>query len=1115
MIRILSIIIGRSGTGKTTYLKEILKEKIKKGEKRIIYLVPEPSSFETERDLLNFLGEKWFSFVNVLTFGRMNDFIFRNAGYRFSNKITDGVRNIFMSLAMEKSDKNLKLYKKTSDNIDMIKMMINTLGEMKTCTVSTFDIKKCIENLKEGTLKQKIKEIAEIFENYQKIMDKNLYDSFDDLNFIFGALKDTKILENYIVFIDSFHDFDQQRMNVLEEILKQSKDSFFTFCTDENFKSNLGLTSHVNKIVNKIMDFAEKNSIEMSEIKILDTAKRFKNEELKVLERNFFKSPKEIYKNKPENITLYSASDIYDECEFIASTIKSMVVEKGYRYRNFAIATMDIEAYNEKISSIFKKYNIPYFIDSPKNIEESTLFCLVFAAFDIAISNFESGNVFRYLKTGLAGLSTDEISFLENYVFLWDINKEGWKKPFNMPIKGFCKEVSETEKKEIQKIEKIRVKLIDPLVKFQNKVLYSSADEISKALYELLEDIKASENIREFCGNLVQLGDLSSAEEQSRIWDILVNSLDQMFCSMKEVNVTPRRYKELLKLLVQSDNISFIPEGLDEVLVSSVNKRELMEYKVVFVIGAVDGKFPSVPVSSGILNDTEREELRFLGINLYDGFEKMYNMQEFLSYLAVTSASDKLFVTWPSSSLTGSINFSSEIVKQIKSIFPKVNVLDRCSLKSDYFLWSMESAFEFCVKNFTKENFLKQYFMNKENYKSKIEAINRIVEKKELHVLDKTISKSLFGDSIKVSASQIEKFYMCSFQYFCRYGLKAKERKKARFDPLEYGSFIHFVFEKILKGKSKEEFLGINKDDIQKEIENLMQEYLDNYFVGFAGKSSRFKYLFLRCKKVILDLIIRLSREFSQSLFSPVDCELNISEKGEISPLVLNLSCGGQVKVEGKVDRVDIMDLSGKRFLRIVDYKTGNKKFRLCDILSGLNMQMFLYLAAITANGEKRYGKFMPAGVLYMPSFRPSVVAETISEDKSLPSKVEKSLRMSGIILSDTRVVQGMEEKLKGEFVPASIKNEILSGEENLASEHQIDMITKYIQIMVKNMARKLKEGEFFIDPIQDEKKRACDMCFYGSICGFEDKQCTRIMQRMKKDQVMEEIERKVKEGRL
>ncbi len=1072
--------------------------------------MPEQNSFETEKNLLNILGEKNFRLVNVLTFDRMSDFIFRKIGGNFRDKLTDSARNMFMSMAIEKAEPELKLYKKSIDDIEMVSMMVDTLKEMKICSLSYEDIKKGCDRLEEGILKQKLGEISCILKFYEELTREEFSDPLDALTKLLHILKKTKLLKDYTLFVDSFYAFPVQRLNLLQEIISQCKDTFITFCTDQ--KS--ALFSNINNVLKKIASVARTNSIEVSECLLPDGSKRFKHNDLKHLEKNIFAPAKETFAPTPENILLYDASDVYDECEFLARTIRKRVIQDGFRYRDFAVITGSIEKYAEKIENCFSKYDIPYFMNHPQKIENKALLCTVFSAFDVAISNFESENIFRYLKPGLVGLDTEDIAILENYAFLWGISGDSWTKPFTMSPEGFGFSKNRSDRENLQKIEGIRVKVITPLVNFRQNITRKNGYEISRAVYELLEDINIQENIRSFCKSSSDILDLLNAEEQGRLWNILMNSLDQTANILKDIKINPKRFKKLLKIVVQSENMSFIPQGSDEVTINSVDRREISEYKILFIIGAQEGEFPQTSVKMGVFNDNEKKMLSSVGMELFDDFETIYDKERFITYWALSSASEKLYVSWASSTISGEFMFPSEIVREIKSIFPEIKILDKYSIPLNDWLWAEKPSFEICAKNWNSKNdislSLKKYFFSQEKYTHKINSINRIINKQEMNFNNPIKAQNLFGKIIRMSASQIEKFYSCKFQYFCRYGLNAKERKRAKFNLLEYGTLIHFVLEKILNGVIKCDSLDSDQTQINEKIKTVMNEYIENYMGGWENKSSRFKYLFLRCSQTLEFLVKRLFDEFKASSFRPVDCELSISERGDIKPLKLSLPDGGSVVIEGKVDRVDVMGSGGKSYVRVIDYKTGSKKFKLADVIYGLNMQMLFYLAAIDKNGQSRYGNIVPSGILYMPAVRPYVKLENEENKEDFERKIYEKTRMNGLILGNMEVIRGMENEAGGLFIPVSVKDGIINGDESFVNSQQMQIIMRYAESMAVQMGENLHSGKISIDPIRNENIKSCDWCPYGAVCCREDEDCFEISNKSSKAELIQEMQKKL-----
>lgn len=1117
VIYILNLILGRSGSGKTHYIREILKKQFKLMNKKVIFLVPEQNSFETEKSILSLIGEKNFKYIEVLSFSRFNEFISRTVGKRQGERLSDGGRNVFMSMAIEEAKSDLKLYSKSSDDIEMINMFIETLKEIKTCSIPYEALRKACNDLQDGTLKQKLSEILKIINFYDRLISKNFCDPLDDLSCISNVLKSTILFSEYTVFVDSYSNFTLQQLNLLEEIIAQAKDTFITFCTDGTNKTQEtdDLFYTVDKTIEKILSDVRVKGVEIAKPVVLNPGTRFKNNELKELERNFFITTKKHFEKSPKFIHIYNASDVYDECEFIARTIRKTVIEKGYRYNNFAIIAREIKNYGETLGNILSRYDVPYFIDEPEELIDKTLLCTVFSAFETVISNFGHQDIFRYLKTGLAGINTDEISILENYVLLWEISGDNWLSEFTMHPDGFSKTMKETDRNTLLEINKIRKAVLKPLLNFKKRISGKTGYEISKAVYKFLVEINMSENIREFCDRLINSGDIGAAEEQSRLWDMLMNALDQMAMTLKDTKVSPKKYMGLLKLVIQSEDISFIPQGLDEVVVGSVDRIRLSGAKMVFIIGASNGEFPRTPISSGVFNDRERKKLISMGLDMYDVFDKLIMKERFLAYIAVSMPSECLYISWPSSSISSEAKFPSEMVREIQSIFPNISVIDKYLIGIEDWIWAEKPSFDICTREWNKDSkltsSLKEYFLSKENYKDKIISLRRAINKGTINLLDSEKAKNLFGSNIRLSSSQMDKFYLCKFQYFCKYGLRAEERKLAKFNSLEYGSLVHFVLEHVFKNYKGNNLNNINQDEIKIAVQNFMNIYVEKFLEGWENKSPRFKYLFSRCSSSIEFLLKKLLEEFKQSRFKPVDYELDISRGGDIKPVLRKLPDGGYVEVNGKIDRVDIMELNSKRYVRIVDYKTGSKSFKLSDLLIGMNMQMVLYLIAVVENGNERYGEITPAGILYMPAGRPSVIIESDKDQDNMNySKIYRKTRMSGIILDEEVIIESMEEKKRGLFIPISIKNGKLNGKESLISSEKIKLIMKYVEKMVIDMASDLRKGDISINPISWENGDSCQWCSYKPVCGFEGDKFREIISKIDKDKSIEEMQKEI-----
>ena len=1112
----LQLILGTSGSGKSYKIRNIIKEKLS-STKKLMLIVPEQYSFENEKEMLKEFGPFECNKIEVMSFTRLTNFVFKKVGGLSGVRIDDSLRNVLMSLALEEASEQLSLYKEKASSNDLVQLMVSSLKEFKRSSTSIDDLFNASNEAEDEILSQKLKETATVLSIYDSLLSRNYIDPLDDLTWLLSAVKENNFFKDYTVFIDSFNGFTSQEINIIEQILIQCQECFISLCMDDPsfHKNDLDLFSTVYDTFKKILNIAKKNSVKIKpHIKLLEQ-KRFKNQDLKYLEQNIYRSNYKATNDDVENITIYSASNFHSEASFVSNTIKKLIVEEGYNYKDFAVISRNIENYRGIIDVEFNKNDIPYFLDKAEPIDTKPIIKFVTTAFDIINNSFSTDLIFDYLKTGLTDLNIEEISILENYVFLWDIKGKAFKEEFTSNPNGFSEKLTQDDEELLERINKIKNKTILPLEEFEKRVNGKNTGlEISKAVYKLLVDNNVHDNLFNLYKELMKTSSIAEAQKQLRLWDLFMDILDQMAAVTKQKYLSSQRYLELLRLIIQSNDIAFIPQGLDQVTIGQADRIRLHEPKIVFIIGAIEGEFPKNPISFGIFTDLERKKLIELKIDIHNNLEKTALEERFLTYQSLSSASTKLYISWPSSNVKGNSKKPSSIVKEAKRIFPKLEIKDEFMLNIDQIdsIWSIKSAFEMCAKHYKDDslfsNSLKKYFEDKDEYQSKLSTLDAIAKGEAFSFKDEKKARKLFGENLKLSASQVEKFYLCKFQYFCKYGLYAKPKKKASFDNLEYGLVMHYILENMFKKYSKDEFCSLGEAEVKKNINDLLFEYSNKKLGGLDNKNSRFKYLFFRLINTATRLIAHLQQEFKQSEFYAAGCEVSVEEGKDIEPLSIKLIDGSVVKVQGKIDRVDVMNKGGRNYIRVIDYKTGKKEFKLCDVLYGLNMQMLIYLTAIVKNSSSKYYNIVPAGILYMPSSFSAVNMERNSEKEKIDKEHMKIFKMNGLILDNPLVIRGMEADAKGVFIPVSLKGDTPSKRDSLLSLSQLGKISKHIESLIESMANELHKGKIEPSPVSGEYD-SCKWCEYSSVCGHEKEDKTLKIEKFDNQQAIKEILKK------
>ncbi|MEG1614983.1 MAG: PD-(D/E)XK nuclease family protein, partial [Oscillospiraceae bacterium] len=896
------------------------------------------------------------------------------------------------------------------------------------------------------------------------------------------------------VVIDAFKGFTAQEFEIINQIMCQADDVYITLTTDNIFGSDDGtdLFSCVNQTAKKLLSIAKENNVRVSnEIKLpLDNPLRYNNDPLTHLEQNVFNPAFDVFETSTEQITLCCASSMAQECDFVASNAKRLMRDSGLRCREIAVIARDSNLYKRELISSFKKYGIPFFEDERQPITSQPLITLVRCAFEIAAKGFSTDRLMRYLKTGLAGICDEDISVAENYALMWKIGAQDWKSEWTQHPDGFRASVSEKSTQSLAKLNEIRREAVNPLLKFKSSCTDTNGEGIARAVFDLLCEIDAGESLKNLAVIYEQNGNLALALEQERVWEMLMEILDQIATSISKTNIGISRCAELFDSVLSVFDIGSIPQGIDEITIGSADRIRLSSPKVVFIVGANEGIFPQSPDGKGILSDADRRKLIELGVEVSMPSEFKVSEERFIAYNSLCSATDKLFVSYSRCTPSGEVLSPSVIVSQLEQIFPCCSMVNTDELDTLDFIESEKSAFEACAKLFNTDSeasaTLKKFIKDNKAYGKRFFSLEKVNNKEPFKFDNSQNAVELFGNDLYVSASQIENYHECPFQYFCRYGVRAKPRKIAELNPMESGTVIHYVLENIIKTYGVEQLCSMSKMQRKSEVQLLLTKYLEENMGGLAEKSKRFEYLYFRLCATLCDVLERMSEEFKTSQFKPVDFELKINNDGDIKPYSLKLPDGSELKIIGSIDRVDIFKKDEKSYIRVVDYKSGIKEFLLSDVFFGLNMQMLIYLFSVYQNGKEYYGDIVPSGILYYPAKLNVSKLPRQSSDDDINEKKIKDGKCNGMLLENMDVLNAMENNLCGRFMPVYLdKKGNLCG--SLISFKKLTKLQENVDEILCEMANALHKGQIDAYPaVGKNYKNTCDYCDYISVCGIE-----------------------------
>ena len=1105
----LNFITGVKNSHKTRKAHEVLGKCANEGKDTLL-IVPKQFTFDTDRALLHLLGPKTASEIEVLSFSRLCHVAVTTYGGIKAPIAKTGMREVFMSTAIESVKDSLKVFSKHKNEIALVTKLLSEIDSMKNSGVTADEIEMKAEAISDNLLKEKLLETALVYRAFDAIVSQSHFDDADMLMKVYEILLPTDFFQGKTIVIDGFKSFTVPEYKLIELMMRKADNLYITLCSDDITDTNdLSAFGAVNATARKLRLIAGNNGIEVGEVIACKRDDRDFTPEMLHLQKNIYKNTVDIFSGETDNVTIIKADKLENECDAVAREIKALVRSDEYRCRDIAVVYRQDEKYRKALVRSIKKYDLPLFEDRRQPVSSQPLVCLVRNLLAVLSEGYNSDYVFRLLKTGLLGLSEEEIADLENYVFVWDIKGKQWLKSFTANPDGFGSVLGEKQQKALDAINASREKVTDIIEKVRGEIADCSGRKTAEVIYNFLRESHADERLRDYALTLEEQGLNELAIEQEQVWDIFMEILDELAESIGERAVSLKRFAELFEIVVSSKSLGKLPDGYDEVSICSADRMLTKSAKVVFLSGMNTGVFPLQKTQGGIFSAHEMKKLETAGLEIGDDVRKLAIDERFICYNALSSATEKLCLSYSTSGDGKEILTESECVRQVVAIFPDCRVINTATQDLSDLIESEQSAFELMAKRWKltdgKTIALKEYFANKEEYKGKLESIERALSDKDFAIENKDVALSLFGKNMYLSASKLEVYSKCPFMYFCKYGLYAEPRQRARLDARMGGNVVHHVLEKILAEYKGKEFLKLSEIELDERIKYHLSDYMRLYMAGGEDMSLRFNYLYWRMFKILKHLFERITMEFGDSDFEPCDFELSVDRNSNVKPFVVGLE-EGSVELKGKIDRVDKMDKDGKRYIRIVDYKTGTKTFDLSDVFCGMNMQMLLYLVSIWRGGSDFYESITPAGILYFPA---NLAHCDVGRNESEESKAKKLMargKMNGMLVYDGESIEAMDKSKRAVFLPITFDKKTGEVKGKFITLTQLEKLGTLMDSIIKNMGDNLHEGLVGAVSLSGPNHSdTCNWCDYKDVC-LKEKPKTRYAEKLSHDDCIRKL---------
>ena len=1088
----LKLVLGGSGSGKTTLLYSRIRARAEAG-RRSILLVPEQFTSSTEGRIYRELGDALSGMVESFSFTSLAERILSAEGGAAVQTLSDAGRAVLVRRALEELQDHVHYYYRHRRSAAFCQMAAQTIDELKSAGLSGAQLAELAPDC--GPESGKLSELALIFQGYETLLAGTGMDPADRLELAADRLEAAlargelpDFLREREVFIDEFDTFNAPKKRLMGAMLAALPTVTVALCDDgaPMVPGDMGLFSGAKQVAAQLRQLARKNGADAAVPELLRRDLRHKDAPgLAAVTELLETGTCEVPPAAPE-VRLFAAASREEEARCTAAAIRRLM-RQGVRCGKMAVVCRNIPDYRAAIRYEFRMADIPLYCDEPTTPEFSAPATAVRALLALVRGADMTENLTILAKTGLCALTEPQVCALENYAYTWSPNAAAWRTKFEKSPKGFGEnELSDEDAKTLEDAETARQLLVTAVDELRSKVRGGSAEQISRELYFCLKKLGAEEQQAALVEAVRTARGIPAAEEAAREWNVVMQLLNEMAHLLGRQGVTFAEYEDLFSLLLRSSDLGHIPQTLDAVVLASAGKMRLDAPDYVFVLGLAEGEFPCAPSETGLLTHADRDALMAKQIDLPDCFENRVVREQVCFYKALTAPAKGLWLSWPKGQGKTLCAALEPIVEALHPAAPELELPDLAATPAD----ALDTLGGWPLTDTERASLTEALRLPQTDAPRGLALLRRMEEDPPRQVNDLSALSGLLGQRLRISPSQLEKYYTCRYGYFLQYVLGLKPRRRAELSADQSGTLMHWVLQMALDPHPDADnpcaglapFLELDDDAMAELASLLVDEYAKRYL---PEDTARFAYLLSRLKKSMTSLLCYLRDEQKQSCFHPAACELCIGSGEDAVPgQVYHLSDGRTVQLVGTVDRADEwVEENGTRWVRVVDYKTGTKKLNLKEVYCGLDCQMLLYLFSLTRDKSGRFTGAEPAGVLYLLA---DPAPKTTNRQQA---QQDVQYELDGLVRDEQKVFDAMDADETGRYLPFGYRNGVPSPsqKDKRADIAKLNRIQLHLDDLVTQMGSQLYSGRIEAEPlVAGAGRNPCVWCDYSFICCHE-----------------------------
>ena len=1108
---------GPSGSGKSHRIyEEIMQRAAQEPGRNFLIIVPDQFTMQTQKDLVMRSDRGGILNIDVLSFGRLSHRILEEVGTKEMPVLDDTGK----SLVLQKIAADLKeqlpamgslLYKQ-----GYIHEVKSAISEFMQYGISTQDMDKLIASAeKRGALAMKLRDLKTLYRGFQDYIRDHFITTEETLDVLRRSLVKSKILPDSVVVFDGFTGFTPIQNRLIQELMRVCEETIVTVTIgaeeDPYQMDGEQKLFHLSKktVADLVKLAAEAEVTRGEDVFVKGGPNRFTEAPaLCYLEQNLFRYQYEPYTEKQREIRMFEALSPREEVHQTALYIRKLIREEGLTYRDIAVVIGDLEGYASYVETEFGQLEIPCFLDRTRGIVLNPMIEYIKSALQLYIRDFSYDTVFHFLRSGMVDITREEIDELENYVIR--TGARGYRTYSRLFTRrteemqqGSGQEDTERAEETMERLNRIRQQFADT-VEILHMAPRAKAGEYVEHLYDFLEQNQVQQKLLNYQQQFEQEGDLAKAREYAQIYRLVMDLLDQIYELLGEEEISLQEFADILEAGFGEITVGTIPQNVDRIVVGDMERTRLKQVKVLFFLGVNDGNIPKNASKGGIISDMDREFLIESGTEMAPSPRQQMYIQRLYLYLNMTKPSERLYLSYAKVNSDGKGIRPSYLIDTVRKLFPQLAVeypqnrsrLEQIEGRQEGARYLAEELREYADGTLREEERQDFYLMYRA-YESDPVGRDRLTQaafrRYKESGLSKIVARALYGRQLENSVSRLETYAACACRHFLQYGLSLQEREEFGFEVSDMGNVYHAVLENFA-GKLAESgrtWWDFEENFATQAIKEAVEGYAATYGETVLYSSARNEYAITRMSRILTRTVLTLQQHLKQGSFQPDDYELSFRFAEDLDSIHVDLSEEEKMHLQGRIDRIDVSEDAEHVYVKVIDYKSGNKKFDLAALYYGLQLQLVVYMnAAMELESRKHPDKeIVPAALLYYHIDDPTIETPVELTQEQINEEILTKLRMNGVVNSDPAVVERLDRFLqdKSKVIPVEKKKDgSFSARSGILSREELQVVSAYVDTKIRQIGREILDGKIAANPYEKGNEEACTYCAYKKVCGFD-----------------------------